>query len=117
MEILNISLAKKLAILFPVFLMVGCAGLKPFHQVARAGDTVAIATGWQENWSRDNISIWVKENGSTLWTQYPANDPSIRAVVNFYPDPVSSLVVSNRTGQDITSFAQFYGDIRTTSFT
>jgi hypothetical protein len=116
MFITAMSLAKRLAILISVFLVAGCAATKTFHQIARAGDTVAIATGWHESWSRDNITVWVKEYGGT-WVQYQANDPSIRAVVNFYPDPVSSLVVSERTGQDITAFAQNYGNNVTNMFT
>jgi hypothetical protein len=116
MDIATNSLTNKLIILLAVFLVTGCAGTKTFHQTARAGDTVAIATGWHENWSRDNISIWVQDNGGP-WVQYMANDPSIRAVVNFYPDPISSMVVSDRTNQDITPYAESYGANVTNSFT
>ena len=101
---------KNIAILFLVILVGGCAAAKTFHQTARAGDTVAIAAGWKENWSRDNINVWVQENGSSTWTQFPPNDSSIRAVVNFYPDPISSMVLSNRTGQNITTSALTYGN-------
>ena len=117
MNATKISSLKSLAILILVFLVVGCAGTTTFHQAARAGDTVAIAAGWHENWSRDNITIYVQEYGSTTWNQYSANDPSIRAVVNFYPDPISSLVVSNRTDQDITPYAEGYANNVTNNFT
>jgi hypothetical protein len=102
-------MAKRLAIILSVFMMVGCAATKTFNQYAKSGETVAIATGYQPDWSRDNISVWVEDPPGN-WVQYPANDPRIRAVVNFYPDPISSLVVSNRTGQDITKYAELYGD-------
>lgn len=117
MNMQSITLFKRLIIVLSVFLVAGCAGTKTFHQAARAGDTVAIAAGWQENWSRDNITVYVQESGSSVWTSFPANDPSIRAVVNFYPDPVSSMVVSNRTGQDVTAFAQNYANNVTNVFT
>ena len=112
-----ITLVKRLIIVLSVFLVAGCAGFNTFHQAARAGDTVAIAAGWQENWSRDNITVYVQESGSSVWTSFPANDPSIRAVVNFYPDPLSSLVVSNRTAQNITLDAQIYGNNVNNAFT
>ena len=104
------SMAKRLVVIFSVLLMVGCAATKTFNQYALSGETVAIATGYQPDWSRDNISVWVEDpKGSDNWVQYPANDPRIRAVVNFYPDPLSSIVVSNRTAQDITPFSESYG--------
>ena len=109
MNISTISLAKRLAILLSVFLVAGCAATQTFNEYALSGETVAIATGYQPDWSRDNISVWVQEQGGS-YIQYPANDPRIRAVVNFYPDPLSSIVVSNRTAQDITSFSQSYGN-------
>jgi len=116
MTIFTIPMAKRLAIILSVFLMAGCAGTQTFNQYAKSGETVAIPTGYQPDWSRDNISVWVQEQGGD-YVQYPANDPRIRAVVNFYPDPLSSLVVSNRTEQDITPFAEGYGSTITNTFT
>jgi hypothetical protein len=116
MKIITIPMAKRLAIILSVFLMAGCAGTQTFNQYAKSGETVAIPTGYQPDWSRDNISVWVKEQGGS-YVQYPANDSRIRAVVNFYPDPLSSLVVSNRTEQDVTPFAEGYGDNITNAFT
>ena len=110
------SMIKKLATMLSVFLIAGCAGTQTFNQYAKSGETVAIATGYQPDWSRDNISVWVQEQGGT-YVQYPANDPRIRAVVNFYPDPLSSLVVSNRTEQDVTPFAEGYGNALNNGFT
>lgn len=116
MNIFSIALAKRLTLLISAFLVVGCAGINTFNQYAKSGETVAVAVGWQPDWSRDNISVWVTPNGGVP-TQYPADDPRIRAVVNFYPDPLSSMVVSNRTMQNITPSAQSYGNLVTGNFT
>ena len=116
MNNVTMSMVKKLATVLSVFLIAGCAGTQTFNQYAKSGETVAIATGYQPDWSRDNISVWVQEQGGS-YVQYPANDARIRAVVNFYPDPLSSLVVSNRTGQDVTSYAEGYGNTITNTFT
>lgn len=95
------------------FLLFGCSGVKTFHQVAQVGDTVAVATGWQPNFSRDKINVYVYASDNTEMIFGP-DDPSIRAVVNMYPDPVSSIVVSRRTGQNITSDAVTYGNTTAT---
>jgi len=89
-------------------LLFGCSGNRAFHEVARAGDTVAIAAGWQQNFSRDRISVFITPADGGPDIVLGPDNPAIRAVVNFYPDPISSLVVSRRTGQDITPFARTY---------
>jgi hypothetical protein len=106
-----------LIVLLSVLVLSGCAGIRTFTQTARAGDTIAMAVGFKENWSRENINVYVTPNGSSTATLYPPNDPKIRAVMNFYPDPISSLVLSNRTGQSVTDGAQGYGNIINANFT
>lgn len=88
----------------------GCVGAKTFHEVARAGDTVALAAGWKKNFSRDNITVTITPSTGVPVNYGPGN-PAVRAVVNLYPDPVSSIVVSTETGQDLTPFAQTYGGL------
>lgn len=88
----------------------GCVGAKTFHEVARAGDTVALAAGWKKNFSRDNITVTITPSTGVPVIYGPGN-PAVRAVVNLYPDPVSSIVVSTETGQDLTPFAQTYGSV------
>lgn len=90
-------------------LLFGCSGVKTFHQVAQVGDTVAIATGWSPTFSRDKINVYIYPNGGGELV-YGPDDPSIRAVVNMYPDPISSILVSRRTGQSITPDAVTYGN-------
>lgn len=107
---------RKVIVLLLAYLTVGCAGVNTFNQYAKSGETVAIAVGHQPNWSRDSISVWVRPLGGD-WTQYPADDPRIRAVVNFYADPLSSIVLSNRTSQQITQSSLTYAGQLTNNFT
>jgi hypothetical protein len=89
-------------------LLTGCAGTRTFHDLARAGDTVAVAAGRVEGFSRNNITVTITpSSGSPV--VYGPNNPAIRAVINLYPDPVSSLLVSMETQQDLTPAAQTYG--------
>ena len=85
----------------------GCAGLKTFHEVARPSDTVAVASGWKHHFTKDGITVVITPSSGAPIT-YPPGDPSIRSVVNFYADPLSSLVVSRQTDQDLTPFARTY---------
>lgn len=91
-------------------LIVGCAGTKTFHEAARAGDTVAVAAGWNHFFQRDNITVTITDNLGAQ-TVYNAGDPSVRASINLYPDPVSSLVVSNATNQNMTPSALTYAQL------
>lgn len=113
-------MAKQLARFFIVGLMVlalgACVGARTFHEYARAGDTVAVATGWQKNFSRNNITVTITPSAGVPIV-YAPNDPAVRAVVNLYPDPVSSLIVSTETGQDLTPYAQTYGSMVTGNLT
>jgi len=94
----------------------GCIGAKTFHEYARAGDTVALAAGWKQNFSRDNITVTITPSSGAPVVYLP-NDPAVRAVVNLYPDPVSSVLVSTETGQDLTTSAQTYGYLVNAGYT
>ncbi len=97
--------------------VVGCAGVQTYPSFARAGDTVSIAAGWKQGFSRNKITITITPSTGSTIVYYPG-DPAVRAVINFYPDPVSSLVVSTETGQDLTPFATSYsGVINSSVFT
>jgi hypothetical protein len=97
-------------------LLSGCVGSRTFHDLARAGDTVAVAAGWKHHYTRDNITVSITpSSGSTI--VLPPNDPAVRAVINLYPDPVSSLVLSQETGQDLTPSAQTYAGLVNSSYT
>lgn len=94
----------------------GCAGAQTFHESARAGDTVAVAAGWKHYFTRDNITVTITPStGSPI--VYLPNHPSVRATVNLYPDPLSSLLVSAETKQDLTPSAQTYASLVSGNFT
>jgi len=89
---------------------IGCAGTRTFHEVARAGDTVALGAGWNHNFTPDNLTVTITPFGSapivyTAGDPVGPGDPAIRAVTNMYVDPLSSLVISRQTNQDLTPFA------------
>ena len=85
-----------------------CGGLNTFHEHARAGDTVAVPLGMKPDFSKDNVTVTITpSSGADIVLN--ATDPAIRAVLNFYPDPVSNMIVSRETGEDLTPFASTYG--------
>lgn len=88
----------------------GCSGKNTFHQFARAGDTVALAAGWKHSFSKDRIMVTITPAAGTP-VVYAPNDDRIRAVANLYPDPLSSLVVSDQLGTDLTPFSRTYSDL------
>lgn len=94
----------------------GCTGVRTFHEIARAGDTVAIAAGWKQHFTPGNVTVRITPSvGDPI--VYPPNDPAIAAVVNLYPDPVSSLVVSTETELDQTPYGRTYGSLVTSTMT
>ena len=97
-------------------LLSGCGGMRTFHEYARAGDTVALAAGWKHDFARDKITVTITPAAGAPQVYAPGN-PAIRAVVNLYPDPISSLVVSQKTRQDLTPYARTYGDSLIAAFT
>lgn len=88
----------------------GCTGLNTFHDHARAGDTVAIAAGRAVHLQRGNFEVTITDAAGTVTTYAPgqSNYDAVKASVNLYPDPLSSLVVSDRTGEEETIGALTY---------
>ncbi|TCK19386.1 hypothetical protein DFR30_2697 [Thiogranum longum] len=80
-------------------LLSGCSGIETFPTSARAGDTIALATGWKQGYTRKNISVTINSSDGAVYT-YSPGDPAIRAAVNFYPDPVSWMAVGGVIGSD-----------------
>lgn len=99
-----------------LMLLGGCAGVQTFPNVARSGDTVAVAAGWKQDFTRDDLTVIITA-ADGLVIVYPPGDPAVRAVVNLYPDPLSSMIVSERTGQDLTPYARTYADMVNVNFT
>ena len=109
-------------ILFPVLLALlgsGCGGVYTYNETARGGDTVAVPAGWKQSFTKDSITVEIYSppaNPTPLAT-YGPGDPRIRGVTNAYVDPLSSMVVSRETGQDLTPFAQTYALSTASTFT
>jgi hypothetical protein len=113
---MHIKLNHCAIILLPLLTQFGCVGAKTFHELARPGDTVALAGGWKQHFTRSNITVSITPaSGSPI--VYPPNHPDIKAVLNLYPDPVSSLLVSPQVGQDMTPGAQIYASAVSDLFT
>ena len=85
----------------------GCSGNRTFHEYVRAGDTVVVAAGWKQSFRRDNLTVTITPEAGAPVIYQPGN-PSVRAVVNLYADPLSSMVVSRETGIDQTPYANTY---------
>jgi len=97
----------KITYLCLMITLVGCSGVQTFQSSLRAGDTAAVAAGWKHDFSRDNITVIITPSIGAPITYLP-NDPAVRGVVNMYPDPISSLLISEATEQDLTPYAQAY---------
>lgn len=99
-----------LLLLMLLLVLSGCSGRNTFHDYARAGDTVALAAGWKHSFSKDSITVTITPAAGTP-VVYSPNDARIRAVTNLYPDPLSSVVVSDQLGVDLTSSARVYANL------
>jgi len=113
---------RSILLLVLAFTLIGCAGTKTFHEVARVGDTVAIPAGWKHHFSKDDLIITITPNGSSpmVYTAGEAvgpGDPTIRVVTNMYLDPLSSMVVSRQTNQNLTPFSIDYANSTANVFT
>ena len=51
----------RLYYLLPILLLLvtGCAGNKPFNDIARAGDTIAIGAGWKHQFSKEQLTVTI----------------------------------------------------------
>lgn len=102
---------------FLVLLLAGCAGTESFNRYARAGDTVSLGVGWRQNLNKSNITVVITPASTGISTVYGPDHPAIRAVFNLYPDPLSSMVVSPRIGEDLTGNVQQYVNLMALNYT
>ena len=108
----NTFTLSSLLIVAVIIVLGGCAGGKTFNNYARQGDTVAVATGWNHEFQRDNVEVTITDNDSPpTVTTYTAPNDAIRGSVNFYPDPVSGMVMSERLNADISTSGKTYSDL------
>jgi hypothetical protein len=87
--------------------LTSCAGIQTFGTAARAGDTVAVALGWNLPLSRQNATVQITGSNGTY--TYPPGDPSVRFLGNIYPDPASQLVIGRETNQSLGVNANGFG--------
>ncbi len=86
-------------IMAPIFFaLAACSGTQTYTPIARAGDTVSLAVGWQKTLLRQNLTVTITDANNSV-TTYSPNDAHVRAIVNLYPDPVSKAVVDTATGR------------------
>lgn len=109
-------LKTQFAILIMAIFISACSGDKTFNDYARAGDTVAVAAGWKQNFNKENITVTITPSIGSVITILPG-DPAIRASINFYADPLSSAIVSRETGIDFSKYAITYEGTITANFT
>lgn len=99
----------KLLIAITGLTLAACGSLRPFHDYARPGDSIAIPVGKQTDFKRDNITVTITPSAG-LPVELTASDLELRAIINFYPDPVSSILVSKEISENLTPHAQAYYD-------
>ena len=87
--------------------VIGCAGTKPFNNIVRPGETVAIPGGYLQNVNAGNIKVTITPDIGSVQTYLPGN-AAIRAITNMYIDPLASIVMSRETNQDLTPNARSY---------
>lgn len=92
-------------------LLSACSGVQTYPNKASAGDTVTLGLGWQKNFNRQNTTVHITPSVGPVITLDPG-DPAIRALINFYPDPVSYMVVGTETNQsDGFNYGSTYGNM------
>lgn len=108
---MKINRAYLLLVVMPLLGMLGgCAGTQTFTTAARAGETVALAVGYQKTLKRANMTVTITDASGAV-TTYNPNDPKVKGVVNLYPDPTSLAVVGTRTGQPLGVNATGIGSV------
>jgi hypothetical protein len=109
-------IAKLLTIALMTIIIIGCAGKRTFHDLAFAGDTVAVAVGWKHDFRLDNLTVTFTPTVGDQEVYLPG-DPKIRAVTNLYVDPLASIIISREINEDQTPFASSYGSQISGNFT
>jgi hypothetical protein len=103
-----------LALIVLAFGIMGCSGVKTFPNRVAPGETVAIGAGWKHKFSRDNLVVTVTPQGGPA---IPVSPERVRASINLYPDPLSSLALSDETGANISPSSATYSLLVNANFT
>jgi len=97
----------RLYLLLFFVLVSGCSETQTLPYSLRAGDIASISAGFKHDFSRNKITVTITPSSGAPIVYLP-NDPAVRAVINLYPDPLSSLRVSDATSQNLTPYASTY---------
>lgn len=77
----------------------GCVAIRPFPQVARAGDTITLAIGSLDKINRSNTAIvYVPDSDPTNPIDLTSN---IRSILNIYPDKTSKAYWDTTSGSGL----------------
>lgn len=93
------NMTKSLFLFLAAIALGGCTATNTFSTAARAGDTVALAVGWNVPVNMNNITAQFTDASGAPFS-YALGDPGFRAVAQLYPDPVSQVVVGTMTNQN-----------------
>jgi len=103
-------------VLLQLFLA-GCSGVQTYPNVAQAGDTISLAMGWQKRFKHSNTTVTITPSVGEQIVFLP-DDPAVRAIINFYPDPLSNIVVGTELEDDANFKSGYaYGSLIKSNFT
>lgn len=90
-----------ITILSAMYLLHGCTALQPFPNVARGGDTIALAVGSPQNMTRTNTTATFTSNIDGIPIDITSN---IRSIFKLYADPSSKVYeIGSTTTSLVTS--------------
>lgn len=96
-----------------LLILQGCAGTHTYTNTVLAGETAVVGAGWKHHFAQDNVTVtFTPEVGAPI--TYLPGDTAIRGIINLYPDPLSSLVISEQLQTDITSSSLQYANLMKT---
>ena len=94
---MNRNMTVLCVVILTQMLVSGCTSFSSFSAAGQPGETIALALGWNQNLSRDELTVTITPaTGSPV--VYLPGDPAVRALINLYPDPLSRLVIERETG-------------------
>lgn len=97
-------------LIFLLLILQGCAGTHTYTNTVLAGETAVVGAGWKHHFAHDNVTVtFTPEVGAPII--YLPGDSAIRGIINLYPDPLSSLVISEQVQRDITSSSLQYATL------
>ena len=95
-----------------ILIIQGCSGVQTYSNNILAGETAVVAAGWKHYFTQDNVTVTFTpddDSGGPI-DPYLPGDSRIRGIINLYPDPLSSIVLSQQTNNNITGSSLTYSD-------